>query len=53
MNMTIKKTSIGVEETIWNDWLAYAVKKKGSARKVGELSGEAFKEYMKSHPIEG
>ena len=51
--MTKRKTSLNVEDKLWGAWVLYAVKKTGSTYKVSELTGEAIREYMKNHPVEG
>ena len=48
--MTKKKTSINIDDKIWQDWLIYVVKKTGSSRKVSDFTVEALVEYMKNHP---
>jgi hypothetical protein len=50
MAMTVKKTSIAIEEQTWKEWLTYSINKTGSARKASDLLGEAIREYMKNHP---
>jgi hypothetical protein len=52
MTMTIKKTSIAVEEKTWQKWLTYSIRKSGSARKASDLLNSAMEEYMENHPLE-
>lgn len=53
LTMTKRKTSLNIDDKVWQEWLVYIVKKTGSSRKVSEHTVEALKEYMKNHPIEG
>lgn len=51
--MTKKRTSLNIDDQTWKDWTMYVHQKTGSTYKVSEVSAEAFKEYMRNHPIEG
>ena len=49
--MARKKTSLNMDDKLWQEWLIYVVKKTGSSRKVSDSTAEALTEYMKNHPI--
>jgi hypothetical protein len=49
--MARKKTSLNIDDKLWQEWLIYVVKKTGSSRKVSGFTAEALAEYMKNHPI--
>ena len=48
--MTKRKTSLNIDDKLWQEWLVYVVKKTGSSRKVSDYTVEALVEYMKNHP---
>jgi hypothetical protein len=50
-DMTKKKTSINIDDELWQQWLIYVLKKYGSSHKVSECLAEAIQEYMNNHPI--
>jgi hypothetical protein len=50
--MPATKTSMQIDQDIWEKWLIYAIKTKGKARKASELLAEALEEYMQNHPVE-
>jgi len=49
--MVRRKTSISIDDKLWQEWLIYAIKKTGSGRKVSDFTADALTEYMKNHPI--
>jgi hypothetical protein len=49
--MAKKKTSLNIDEKVWQEWLIYVVKKTGSSRRVSDFTVEALNEYMKTHPL--
>lgn len=49
--MTRRKTSLNIDDKLWQEWLIYVVKKTGSSRRVSDITVEALTEYMKNHPI--
>ena len=49
--MTKRKTSLNIDDKLWQQWLIYVVKKTGSSRRVSDITVEALTEYMKNHPI--
>ncbi len=46
-----KKTSLTLDEEIWNEFQRYALAKRGNARSANKELEEAMKEYMKAHPL--
>ena len=50
--MPKKKTSVNLEEDLWQKWVIYVVQRYGTSHKVSEALGEAIDEYMKNHPLE-
>ena len=51
-DMAKKKTSVNLEESLWQKWVIYVVQKYGTSHKVSEAIGEAISEYMINHPLE-
>jgi hypothetical protein len=49
--MPKKKTSINIEDSVWQKWLIFVVTKYGSARKVSEATTEALEEYMRKREM--
>ena len=49
--MRKKKTSINIDEELWNNWIVYVVRRYGSSRKVSEALGDAITEFMINHPL--
>jgi len=44
-----KKTSINIDEDIWQQWLIFVVQKHGTSRRVSEETALALQEYMNKH----
>jgi len=42
-----KKTSILVDEKLWQDWMIFIIKQYGSSRKASEALEEAMRFFMK------
>ena len=49
--MVRKNTSLILDEKIWNDFQAYALKKHGNSRNANMEMEIAMHEYIKNHPI--
>ncbi len=49
--MPKKKTSLNIDDALWQKWLVYVIQKYGTSRKVSEATTEALEEYMKNHPV--
>lgn len=47
-----KKTSLTLDEKIWQNFQVYSLKKHGNSRSANEELEKAMQEYMKSHPLE-
>mgnify|MGYP001039311762 CR=1 FL=1 len=47
--MVKKKTSIMIDESLWNEWIHFVLDKTGSARKASEEIEKAMREYMARH----
>jgi len=41
-----KRTSIYVDEKIWNDWMHFVIDAYGSSRKASEALEDAMKDFM-------
>jgi len=44
--MAKKRTSIYVEENLWNEWMHFVLDHYGSTRKASEALEDAMKEFM-------
>ena len=49
--MVRKKTSLTLDETIWEDFQAYALKKHGNTRNANTELEFAMQDYMKNNPL--
>lgn len=49
--MTKRKTSLNIDDKVWQEWIIYVVKKAGTSRKVSDYTVEALTEYMKNNPV--
>ena len=49
LDMTKRKTSINIDDKVWQDWLVFVVRKYGTSRKVSEATEEALREYIKNN----
>ncbi|MCJ8306761.1 MAG: hypothetical protein HRU07_06910 [Nitrosopumilus sp.] len=49
--MTRKKTSLTLDENIWEDFQGYALKKHGNTRNANTELEFAMHDYMKNNPI--
>jgi hypothetical protein len=47
MDMVKKKTSLNIDDALWQRWLVFVIKKHGSSRRVSEETAKALEEYMK------
>jgi hypothetical protein len=45
------KTSLSLDEKLWQDWQIYVIKITGTSRKASEKAEDALKEYMTNHPL--
>jgi len=43
-----KRTSIYVDEHLWNEWMHFVLDQYGSSRKASEALEDAMKAFMKS-----
>lgn len=46
------KTTLNLDEKLWQDFQVYAIQVTGSARNASAKVEEALKEFMKNHPTE-
>ncbi len=49
--MTRKKTSLTLDEDIWEDFQGYALKKHGNTRNANTELEFAMQYYMKNNPV--
>jgi len=49
--MARKKTSLTLDEKLWNDFQTYALKKHGNSRNANTEMELAMREYLKNHPF--
>lgn len=49
--MARKKTSLTLDEKLWNDFQAYALKKHSNTRNANTELEFAMRDYMKNHPL--
>jgi hypothetical protein len=45
------KTTLNLDEQLWNDFQIYALKSTGAARNASLKVEDALREYMANHPI--
>jgi hypothetical protein len=46
------KTTLNLDEKLWNDFQIYALKVTGAARNASIKVEDALREYMANHPTE-
>jgi hypothetical protein len=46
------KTTLNIDEKLWQNFQVYALKVTGSARNASSKVEEALREFMQNHPLE-
>ena len=49
--MVKKKTSIVIDEELWQEWMIFVIRKYGSSRKASQALEDAMKSYMTNKSI--
>lgn len=49
--MTKKKTSLNIDQDIWEKWVKYVVNKTGSTMKISEETERIIKKEMDENPL--
>jgi hypothetical protein len=48
-----RKTSLNIDDELWQKWLVFVVQKTGTSRNTSSETAKALEEYMQNHSIEG